>query len=186
MNKELLLWIDLETTGLDPEKCEILELAVILSDFSTKNLYFQYEFQIHYDLNNLKLDNWCKIQHEKSGLLSKVEKSKLSLNWVEDFILNELSIIINNETKIYISGNSVHFDKSFIKIHMKKLYNILSHRILDVSSLAIVYKNLNIEYYNKAPVKKYKHTALDDIIESINEYRHYIKFIKEIPYNMMP
>ena len=82
-------------------------------------------------------------------------------------------------SKIYLAGNSVHFDKSFINQYMKNLSDKISYRIVDVSSFSIICKNLDVDIYDKRPLKKYKHTALSDIWESINEYQYYLNnFIK--------
>lgn len=179
MNKEYLLWIDIETTGLNPSLNEILEIAYVLTDFDLKNIYCEKNFIVkqkkNYDEILLNLDKWCMNQHTNSGLLKKVKEATSSIEDIENEILTELSKHTETKSSIYLAGNSVHFDKSFINHYMKNLSTQISYRILDVSSFSITCKNLNGEIYDKCPLKKYKHTALSDIWESINEYAYYLE-----------
>lgn len=174
---EWLLWIDLETSGLDVNNCYILQIASILTDFNVHELFKLPEMTIK--INSEKLDNmdpWCKEQHTQSGLIKKVKESKISLLDVENEIINFLNSKTSDQDIIYIAGNSVHFDKKFIDFHLPKLSKKLSYRIIDVSSIALVCKNLNPRVYDKRPVKTYLHTAESDLLESINEYNFYKQY----------
>lgn len=176
---EYLLWLDIETTGLNPSQHVIIELAYVLTDFNIKNIFKEKDYIINPDdtIENIisNMDPWCIEQHTKSNLLSKIKESKYSVEQVENLILNDLHTFLPENSKIYLAGNSVHFDKMFLNKYMKNLSDKLSHRILDVSSFAIMFKNLYNEIYDKRPLKKYKHTALSDIWESINEYIYYVE-----------
>jgi oligoribonuclease len=178
MTKEYLLWIDLETTGIDPLSNEILEIAYVITDFSLKTIYHENNYvirpKIDYDILLQRMDNWCLTQHKKTGLLDKIQTSEYYISDVDDIIINVLNNILPNDVVIYLAGNSVHFDKMFIDRYMIKLSKKISHRILDVSSFAIICKNLNCQIFNKRPLKKYRHTSLSDIWESINEYAYYL------------
>jgi len=182
MNNEFLLWLDIETSGLDPLKHEIIQIAYILTDFSITKVYDKKEYIINpidpYDLLISKMDTWCLLHHSKNGILEKVKDStdSESLINIENKILESLNSLLPNNSVIYLAGNSVHFDKMFINHYMKKLSDKLSHRILDVSSFAIMCKNLNPILYEKKPTKEYNHTALSDIQESIQEYKFYMKY----------
>lgn len=183
MQKEYLLWIDIETTGLNPQHNEIIEIAYVLTDFSVKEIYEENEYVlkpiISYENVLLQMDNWCKTQHSNSGLLTKVKTALHSVYEIEYYIIDIINKYKTDNSIIYLAGNSVHFDKMFINHYMKNLSKCISHRILDVSSFSIICKNLNYKVYDKRPLKKYKHTALSDIWESINEYIYYLEnFIK--------
>ena len=170
-----LLWVDLETSGLDVNNCHILQIAYVLTNYNLTLCLPCKEINIKtedYQLENM--DNWCKQQHTNSGLITKIKDSNISLSKAEDEIIKFLNKNVNKTDTLTIAGNSVHFDKKFIDVHMKKLSERLSYRIIDVSSFSLICKSLNNNVYKNKPVKKYEHTAQQDILESIDEYRYYI------------
>lgn len=174
--KEWLLWVDIETDGLDPNTNKILQIACILTDFRLETKHYLQEYTINYDEHELNLDDWCKQQHSDSGLLQKVysNSSKILLKDVEKSIINFLNMHMSLKDIVYLAGNSVYFDKSFINKYMLELSKRINRRIVDVSTISILCKNMyNIIYKNK-PIKTNKHTALSDIEESIDEMKHYI------------
>lgn len=172
-----LLWIDLETTGLDVQSCHILQIACILTDFNTSIFHSLPEINIKTNEQILKdMDSWCQNQHNNSGLIEKVKKSETTILDAENQIIKFLENHTKNEDTIYIAGNSVHFDKKFIDYHLSTLSKKLDYRIIDVSSIALICKNLNQEVYNQRPIKRYLHTAESDLLESIMEYRYYKEY----------
>lgn len=174
-----LLWVDIETTGLDPSNCKILQVACMLSSFDLQIKKALTEFTLTCDKQSLdKMDSWCKTTHTNSGLLYHVNNSVLTIEDVENSILNILNCNVSIKDNIYLAGNSVHFDKKFIEVYMKRLYSRLSHRILDVSSIGLLLSSINNTLYENRPVKKYEHTASSDILESIEEYNFYLRHFK--------
>ena len=169
-----LLWVDIETTGLNPQTDHILEIAYVLTDFTLTKYYTFPELTIQHDLKNLVMDTWCFETHTQSGLLNKVQQSITSLMDAENTMLTLINSYLTIQDKLHIAGNSVHFDKKFIDVFMKRLSKRLSHRIVDVSTLAIVTKNLKPNIYEQRPQKRYFHTAQNDILESIQEYKYYM------------
>jgi oligoribonuclease len=103
-----------------------------------------------------------------------VTQSTLALEEVETNIIMLLNEHVALTHKVYIAGNSVHFDKAFIKKYMPKLYARLHHRNLDVSAVSLFLKTKGTEI-KCAHEKMYRHTALADIRESIDEYKCYLK-----------
>jgi oligoribonuclease len=178
MSRNLLLWIDIETTGLDYVNDKILQIACVLTDFELKFLNIFPELTLccdTYTLNNMS--DWCKVTHQESGLIEKCKNSNITLKEAEMSIINNINHFVGMQDTLYIAGNSVHFDKRFIDIQMPELSRRLSHRILDVSSFALVFKNLNL-LNNKIKIEKtYNHTAQSDILESINEYKQYLDYM---------
>jgi oligoribonuclease len=172
---EWLLWVDIETTGLDPEKDAILQIACILTDF---HLTIQHTFgQRTLHQSDLNFDNWnpwCVEQHTKSKLIDDMKMSQTTLTEAEISILCWLNSYVAVKDILYVAGNSVHFDKRFIDKHMPMLSKRLSHRIVDVTSFALVCKQTSPEVYDKRPQKAHNHTALEDVLESIAEYRYYL------------
>ncbi len=173
-----LLWVDIETTGLEPEHDVILEIACVLTNFSNDKYYFVNNFVIHQSKEILdSMNEWCKTKHNTSNLVQRVMASTLTEREVEEQIIMSINHHVKVVDTVYIAGNSVHFDKSFIKHHMPSLYNRLSHRIVDISSIAILCKNLARELYENRPTKQYTHTATQDIFESMEEYKYYKKVL---------
>lgn len=177
---EWILWIDLETSGLDPLKDKILQIACIISNYDLSIQYFIPELNINCDNKTLEqMSNWCIQTHGKSGVLLKSLSSTVGIYDGESSILAFINQHLGIRDTVVLAGNSVHFDKEFIRHHMPRLHDRLHHRILDVSSLALVCKNANPNVYNLRPQKQYGHTAMNDIFESIVEYQYYLgNFIK--------
>lgn len=174
MFSECLVWIDIETTGLDVETCKIIQISCMLSDFNVTTLIRKEEINIFCEDDILNvMDNWCNKTHTDSGLLEKVKNSNITLEKAEEMILQFINLYTKKDDNLYITGNSVHFDKKFIDYWMPKLSKRLNHRIIDVSSIALLCKALNKEIYDLRPVKQYAHTAENDILETIEEYRYY-------------
>lgn len=169
-----LLWIDIETDGLNPNENNILQIACILTDFKLEIEHYLGEFTVGYKKDDLNLSEWCLDQHTKSGLLCEVYSSKLTLDEIESIIINNLNCYVGIKDTVHIAGNSVYFDKSFIDKYMFKLSNRLNRRIIDVSTISILCKNLANNIYENKPIKTNQHTALFDIQESINELKYYI------------
>lgn len=167
-----LVWMDLETTGIDDRSCSILEIATIITD---KDLHIVEEgpvLVIHQPRSVLaKMDAWCIDQHGASGLTEASRKSDISL---DDAAAQTLAFVRKYclRGKAPLCGNSIGFDRRFIMHHMPKLNNYLDFRNVDVSS----FKELVYRWYPgvvEKVVKKSTHRSLDDIRESIDEMRFY-------------
>jgi oligoribonuclease len=171
-----LLWVDLEMTGLDPKKDVILEIAALVTDFDFKILD-TYEARIKHDsqkVEKLLSENvWYQEQvpENRDEFLKSSGEAK-SLAKVEEELIKFVSKNFPDEPAT-LAGNSVHFDRTFIKVYWPKFDKLLHYRILDVSSWKII---MNIKY-NVDFMKKNTHRALDDIRESINELKFYLDWI---------
>lgn len=176
MGKEQnLIWIDLEMTGLNPEKDVILEIATIVTD-SQLNEVAQGPSSIinHSDAALQNMDEWVFDQHTQSGLIQQVQHSKISLADAQQQTLDFIKQHCEPEISP-LCGNSVWQDKAFLQKYMPELVNFFHYRIIDVSTL----KELAQRWYTQVPEfeKKDAHRALDDIKESIEELRYYRKQI---------
>lgn len=173
-----LLWIDIETTGLDAHKDNILQIACMLTNFENDTIHYKLEYTIKQDQQTLDdMNEWCKKQHTESGLTERVINSTLRLIDAEKHIILCLNQHMTVRDTLYIAGSSVHFDKKFIDQHMPDLSSRLSHRIIDVSTLAILCKHLAPDIYEGRPVKKHEHTAMQDILETLEEYNYYKPYL---------
>lgn len=177
--RENIVWIDLETTGLDPETSTILEIAVVITDKHLHQLA-QASFVIHHPPGALlNLDEWVQGQHRASGLLEEVRSSTLTLAEAEAAVLALVAAHCPPRA-CPLAGSSVCFDRRFLMRHMPKLDAHLSYRQIDVSSVKEIVKRW---YPDKAPPngRGPKHRALPDILESIDELRYYRSTVFQPP-----
>ena len=178
VNDQRLVWLDLEMTGLDPEKERIIEAAVIVTE---PDLTFVAEgpvMVIHQSDELLDaMDKWNKSTHGKSGLIDKVRASTVTEGQAEAQLLEFLSQYVP-AGKSPLCGNTVGQDRRFLVKYMPKLEAFFHYRNLDVSTLKELSLRWKPEVY-KSFVKKSRHEALADIYESIDELKHYREhFIK--------
>ncbi|CAD8096332.1 unnamed protein product [Paramecium sonneborni] len=172
--KQALFWLDMEMTGLNVFQDQILECACILTDYKLGTIIKGPHLVIHADKQILDgMDQWCTTTHKGSGLYEECLNSTITVQQAEEQILNFL--IQNNipPKQLPLAGNSVYMDRLFVMKHMPKLDQFLHYRIVDVSSIKLLCKNLNPYVCNHQPQKKLNHRAMDDILESIEELRYY-------------
>jgi oligoribonuclease len=166
-----LIWIDLEMTGLDPERHVILEIASILTDESLNLIAEGPCIAIYPKADALaSMDEWSREQHHRSGLLGRVEESPYDHQAAERSTLGFLSLH-SRKGLSPLCGNSVWQDRRFLIKYMPELEAFFHYRNIDVSSV----KELARRWYPGLPPfqKQKTHTALSDIRESIAELRYY-------------
>lgn len=167
-----LVWLDLETTGLDAAVSSILEIATIVTDGDLNIVEEGPDLVIHQPSAVLAAsDSWCLDQHTASGLFEESRKSKVTLAQAEQRTLAFVKRFCLDGTAP-LCGNSICFDRRFLILHMPKLDEYLSFRNVDVSSI----KELVHRWFPGTIGqldKKSMHRALDDIRESIEELRLY-------------
>ena len=170
--KDNLIWIDLEMTGLDTENDKIIEIAVVVTDKNLNVIKESRSIAIKQDKVLLdKMDEWNKKTHKKTGLIERVLASKHNEKDAENYILNFLSDIcyVNSSP---MCGNSICQDRRFLFKSMPKLEKFFHYRNLDVSSFKEVFKRWSPEKLKNFE-KKGRHTAIEDIKESIDELKFY-------------
>lgn len=167
-----LIWVDLEMTGLDPEKERIIEMAIIVTDSQLNVLAESPVVVIHQSDELLnKMDAWNTKQHNSSGLVTRVKESKISEQEAEQIMLQFLKQYVP-AGKSPMCGNTIYQDRRFLYRYMPELEKYFHYRLLDVSTL----KELALRWAPKvyAGIKKdSKHLALDDIRDSIQELQYY-------------
>jgi len=181
---------DLETGGLNGrlengklgmEHYPIFELAFIVTDFELNQVGEPLRLVVHHNVNSIKKSHpWAIKTHTESGLLAEVEASSLTLEQAEQQVIDYLEALgiepYNREDKTgaVFSGNSIMFDRSYIMCQMPKLHEYLHYRQLDISALALAARAFNPDLEKFITSKKqYKHEALADIRESIEELKAY-------------
>ncbi|XP_047317436.1 oligoribonuclease [Impatiens glandulifera] len=176
-----LVWIDLEMTGLDVEVDKILEIACIVTDGNLTKMIEGPHLVIFQSKECLDgMGEWCQTHHAASGLTEKVLQSKVSEKEAEMRVIEFVKEHVGSYTPL-LAGNSVYTDYIFLKKYMPELASLVSHVLVDVSSV----KALCVRWYpkenKKAPQKKNKHRALDDIKESIAELKYFKENIFKPP-----
>jgi oligoribonuclease len=167
-----LVWVDMEMSGLLPETDRILEIAMIVTDGDLNIVAEGPVLVVHQEDAVLdRMDAWNKGTHSKSGLIDKVKASTLTEAEVEA----ECLAFLKQHVKSSISpmcGNTIHQDRRFMNRYMPKLEAYFHYRNIDVSSIKELCKRWQPEIA-KGFSKQQAHTALADIIESVEELRYY-------------
>ena len=166
-----LLWIDLEMTGLDPDKERIIEIAMVLTDIDFNRLG-DYHCVVRQDQAFIDaMDEWNQKTHSASGLIELIPNGKEQQ--VVDRECAQMVQTIFGEERAILAGNSIHQDRKFIDRYMPELAKTLHYRMLDVSSFKIIFKNkfgVHVEKGNN-------HRAIEDIEASIRELQSYLALV---------
>ena len=173
-----LVWLDMEMTGLDPERERIIELAMVVTDVNLVTVAESPVWVVHQSDALLDaMDEWNKNTHGRSGLIGRVKASMFDEAAVEAAALAFLQDYVPKETSP-MCGNSIGQDRRFMVRYMPQLEAWFHYRNLDVSTLKELCRRWRPEVA-KGFVKKADHTALADIRESIDELKYYREhFIK--------
>lgn len=167
-----LVWLDMEMTGLDPERERIIELAIVITDNQLEMVAESPVWVVHQSDAQLDaMDAWNKNTHGRSGLLDKVKASTLDEAAVESAALAFIRQYVPKE-KSPMCGNSIGQDRRFMVRYMPQLEAWFHYRNLDVSTLKELCRRWK-PLVAKGFVKKADHTALADIRESIEELKYY-------------
>jgi oligoribonuclease len=174
--KENLIWIDLEMTGLNPDRDRIIEIATVVTDKELSVLAEGPVFAIHQsDAVLAGMDEWNTRQHSTSGLTERVRASTVSEAEAESATLAFIRGHVDQGASP-ICGNSICQDRRFLIRHMPELAAYFHYRNLDVSTLKILAK-LWLPEVGSRFEKKSVHLALADIHDSIRELRFYREHI---------
>ena len=182
-----LVWIDLETTGLNPRRERILEIAIIVTEPDLAEVA-RYE-RITEEAGVLvfgDLDPYVQEMHTANGLWgascaayraggnSIVQVDEQVEAWLRR-ILELPEVIAHSKDRPKMAGSSVHFDREFIREHMPRTYALFSHRLYDVSSLnEFAARALPLAYEHRPREGGVMHRAMPDIIHSLDVARHYV------------
>ncbi len=167
-----LIWIDLEMTGLNPQRDQIIELATLITDNQLQPLAEGPVYAIHQPESILeKMDDWNCKQHSDSGLLQRVRHSQCSLATAEQGTLQFLRQWVPPGASP-MCGNSICQDRRFLARLMPELERFFHYRHLDVSTLKILAERWAPEVAASVD-KTSAHLALSDIRDSIAELAHY-------------
>jgi oligoribonuclease len=168
---DLMVWIDCEMTGLDPERHTLIEIATIVTDFDLNIIDRGPDLAIKMSPSALKkMDAWPRRTHTESGLLQRCKTEGVSMADAEKKTLRFIKKYCAAKTAP-LCGNSVWQDKRFIGRYMPSIEKYLHYRIVDVSSIKVMAKHWFPD--QQPPAKQETHRALADIEESIAELKYY-------------
>jgi len=176
---ENLIWIDLEMTGLNPDSDKIIEVATVVTD---KNLDIITEGPVLavYQPDSVlqDMDEWNTKQHGQSGLVERVRQSDVDELRAQTLTLKFLRRHIAPRISP-MCGNSICQDRRFLAQWMPELEAYFHYRNLDVSSLKELAKRWKPEVASSFK-KQSRHLALEDIKDSINELKHYRRYLLQL------
>jgi oligoribonuclease len=180
-DKTPMVGVDMEMSGLVPERDRILEVALVVTDADLNTLAEAPVYVVHQPDEVLEaMDSWNRSTHGKSGLVDKVRASTFTEAEVERRIVEFLKPLVAERTAP-LAGNTVHQDRRFMARYMPLFDAYLHYRIVDVSTLKELARRWNPAVV-AGVAKEGKHEALADVHESIEELRHYRRhFLVEAP-----
>jgi oligoribonuclease len=170
---ERLVWIDLEMTGLDPLKDEIVEIACIVTESDLTEIDEGISIVVKpNDAPLAAMDPFVVDMHTTSGLITEIPDGT-TLADAEERVLAYITERVPEARKAPLAGSSVYVDRGFLARYMPSIDQHMHYRLIDVSSLKELARRWYPRIYYSSPDKTGNHRALADIRESIAELRYY-------------
>ena len=170
---DYIVWVDCEMTGLDIQRDEICEIAVVVTDAELKPQDEGLQIVIRpTDAAMANMGEFVTQMHTDSGLLGEIPNG-VSVEQAQDQVLEYLKQWISQPQSAPLAGNSIGTDRMFLNRYMPKLDAYLHSRNVDVSSIKELTRRWYPRVYFQLPKKTGNHRALADIKESIQELRYY-------------
>lgn len=171
--KDLTPYVDIETTGLDPKKDKILQVAIVIVDKKLEEAA-RFEWIFEYDedeTSDLKFFSgpYVTEMHEKTGLWDRIQSVEaVSLKRVDRELHQVLSFLQGDgDYLIQIAGNSVRFDRDFLYEQMKRSKKLLSHRVIDISAVLSYFRSIDKKVTIETVDRD--HDAMNDILDCIRQ-----------------
>lgn len=170
----MLAWMDLEMTGLDPDRHVIVEIATLITDDDLKVVAEGPDIVVHASAEELAgMDDVVRGMHTRSGLLEAIEASQTDLAEAGRATLDFLRSHIPHPGTVPLCGNSIGTDRRFLARWLPEIDQHLHYRSIDVSTV----KELARRWYPDAlaaqPRKVGSHRAMGDVLESVAELAYY-------------
>ncbi len=170
----MLVWMDLEMTGLDHTRDVIVEIATLVTDDELNIVAEGPDLVVHQPDEVLAaMDPFVVDMHTKSGLLDAIKASTLSLADAGAATLAFIREHVPEPATVPLCGNSIGTDRRFLAAYLPDIENYLHYRSIDVSSVKELVKRWYPQLNGARPHKPGAHRALDDIRESVAELQFY-------------
>jgi oligoribonuclease len=170
----VLAWMDLEMTGLDPQKHVIVEIATLITDDELNIVAEGPDLVVHQPEEALALMEPIVVDmHTKSGLLDAIRSSTITLEQAGNETLAFIKTHVPEARKVPLCGNSIGMDRRFLDQYLPDIEHWLHYRSIDVSSVKELVRRWYPSLNSGRPYKAGTHRALDDIRESVAEMRFY-------------
>lgn len=185
---EYILWLDCETTGLSAQHDHLLEVAAVLTNKDATKEYGTYENVIYYpevEVQEIKKRtvDFVLGMHTKTGLWDRLPDGEY-LDVVDEELLSFVKSVSPEPRKTRLAGNSVRLDLNFAEKYLPMTYSHLHYRSIDVSALAYTL-DTSWGVVDGVYHKEKKHTAIDDIRESIAEFHWLRDSVKGLEYRSL-
>ncbi len=169
----LIIWVDCEMTGLDIEVDELIEVAVVVTDFELNPLDPGFQIVIKPSAKaEQQMSDFVREMHSSSGLIERLS-SGVSIGDAENQVLAYIKKFVKKPGSAPLAGNTIGTDRIFIQKFLPEVEGYLHYRNIDVSSLKELCRHWFPKIYFQAPTKSGGHRALLDIRESIRELEYY-------------
>jgi oligoribonuclease len=166
--------MDLEMTGLEPQRDVIVEIAVLITDDDLQIVAAGPDLVVSATEAQLGgMDQIVRDMHTRSGLLEEIRRSTLSLEEAGSSVLSFLKDHIPEPRSVPLAGNSIGTDRRFLAAYLPDIENWLHYRSVDVSTIKELCRRWYPEALAEAPGKQTSHRAMDDIKESVAELAYY-------------
>jgi oligoribonuclease len=170
----MLVWMDLEMTGLDPSVHTIVEIATLVTDDDLRIVAEGPDLVVHQPPQALAaMADVVRAMHTGSGLLGEIERSTLTLADAGAQTLAFIKEHVAAPRTVPLAGNSIGTDRRFLATWLPDIESWLHYRSVDVSTIKELCRRWYPTELAAAPVKSGNHRALDDIRESVAELRFY-------------
>ena len=174
MMNDRLAWLDLEMTGLEPDRHVIVEIAALITDADLKPLDDGINIVIHANPDELaQMDDVVTRMHTRSGLLDAIKASDIDVPTAAAEVLAYVKGHVPHQRSVPLCGSSIGTDRRFLAKYMPDLEDYLHYRSVDVSSIKELARRWYPATFSKRPQKETAYRALDDIHESAHELRYY-------------
>ncbi len=178
---DVLAWMDLEMTGLDPTRDVIVEIATLVTDDDLRLVAEGPDLVVAAPQAALAaMGDVVREMHTRSGLLAAIEASTCSLEEAGQATLAFLQAHMEPGT-VPLAGNSIGVDRRFLALQLPKVEQFLHYRSVDVSTVKELARRWLPEAVARAPHKRGAHRALDDIKESVAELAYYREAVFKAP-----